>query len=320
MLEVDIRKKLSSFTLDISFASEGASSILGVSGSGKSVTLKCIAGIMKPDEGRIVYNGRILYDSGKGINIPPQERHVGYMFQNYALFPDMTVRGNILAGLRWQKDRKEKERILEETASMLRITHLLDQKPRAISGGEAQRTALARMLVNRPELLLFDEPFSALDVHLRAQLQFELLNLLERIGKEYFIVTHSKDEAYHLSDMTYIMDRGRIISEGAPADVFRSPGTVKAAQLVGFRNIFSREEIPFENSFDSAIAIPDDAISFSSAGYDADILRTIEEPDQRLIIISLNGKELWMKTPLDVPVPDNPCVAINLDAAVILKD
>ena len=180
MLIVDIEKRLSGFTLKVQLKAEGSNAFIGPSGCGKSVTLKCIAGIMKPDRGRIIYNDRILFDSEKHVNLPPQKRNVGYMFQNYALFPDMTVRENILAGLIWEKDRTKKLRIFDEAVSLLHIENLLDSKPYALSGGEAQRTALARMIVNKPDLLLFDEPFSALDVFLKEEIKAEFKSIIDK--------------------------------------------------------------------------------------------------------------------------------------------
>ncbi len=172
------------------------------------------------------------------------------------------------------------------------------------SGGEAQRTALARMLVNRPSLLLFDEPFSALDVHLRSELQMELLDLLERIGKEYIIVTHSKDEAFRLSKSTYVLDNGNIIRHGIPSDVFRNPGTVWTARLVGYHNISRAKRmdgklfllewgfsIDFPDSY--AVAIPDDGAYFSDDGISASIVRVIDDEKATLLLLRFSGSGLF---------------------------
>ena len=150
-LSVDIRKRLGSFTLDVNFTAErGITSLLGASGCGKSMTLKCIAGIEKPDEGVIELDGRTLYDSAKGINLPPQARRVGYLFQNYALFPNMTVRQNILCGLNREKDRAVKQRRLREMLKMMQLEGFEERKPAQLSGGQQQRVALARILVSDP--------------------------------------------------------------------------------------------------------------------------------------------------------------------------
>ena len=193
-LSVDIEKRLGDFTLRVAFETNGGVlGLLGASGCGKSMTLKCIAGIEKPDSGRIVLDGRTLFDANQHINLPPQQRQVGYLFQNYALFPNMTVRQNILCGLRAQKDKAKREQALEEIVALLQLQGLEDRRPAQISGGQAQRAALARILVSRPKLLMLDEPFSALDTHLRVQLQMQMRALLAGFGGDVLLVTHSRD-------------------------------------------------------------------------------------------------------------------------------
>ena len=180
-LRAEIHKKLGAFSLDISLETQGGVlGLLGASGCGKSMTLKCIAGIEKPDSGYIALDGTVLFDSKRGINLAPQQRKVGYLFQNYALFPHMTVRQNILCGLKWEKRREIREQKYRDILKLLQLEELQKHRPHQLSGGQAQRTALARMLVNEPHLLLLDEPFSALDSHLREKLQMELRELLKR--------------------------------------------------------------------------------------------------------------------------------------------
>ena len=195
-LHVDIQKNLGGFQLKAAFDTrEAFTALLGASGCGKSLTLKCIAGVERPDRGRIVLDGQVLFDSEQGINLPPQKRQVGYLFQNYALFPNMTVEQNILCGLRDRRNREERRRVLAEMCGLLQLEGLEQQKPSQLSGGQAQRTALARILVTQPRLLLLDEPFSALDSHLRDELQPQLQALLQRLGQQTLMVTHSRDEA-----------------------------------------------------------------------------------------------------------------------------
>ena len=243
-LQVDIRKRLGGFTLDVAFTAEnGVTSLLGASGCGKSMTLKCIAGIEKPDEGRIALDGRVLFDSQAGINLPPQQRRVGYLFQNYALFPNMTVAQNILCGLNREKDRAVKQERLREMLRMMRLEGLEQRKPAQLSGGQQQRVALARILVNDPQILLLDEPFSALDGHLRDSLKVEMRDLLERFGREVLMVTHDRNEAYNMSREIAVMDGGRILALKPTKALFADPGSVPAAILTGCKNIAAARRI-----------------------------------------------------------------------------
>ena len=243
-LLVDIRKQLGSFRLDASFEAEnGVTSLLGASGCGKSMTLKCIAGIERPDEGHIELDGRVLFDSEKGINLPPQIRHVGYLFQNYALFPNMTVRQNILCGLNREKNRSVREARLRDMLHMLQLEGLENHKPHQLSGGQQQRVALARILVSDPRLLLLDEPFSALDGHLRDALKIELRDLLERYGREVLMVTHDRTEAYNMSSRIAVMHEGRLLTVQPTKALFADPGSVPAAILTGCKNIAAARKL-----------------------------------------------------------------------------
>ena len=237
-LFVEIRKRLGDFVLDARFETDDpVTGLLGASGCGKSMTLKCIAGVETPDEGRIVLDGETLFDSERGINLPPQKRGVGYLFQHYALFPHMTVEKNILCGLHGEKDKAVRQQRLREMIAMLQLEGLEKHRPAELSGGQAQRVALARMLVSRPRLLLLDEPFSALDSHLRDQLQPQFLSLLRSYGRQAVLVTHSRDEAYHLCSRLCVMDGGRILRAGGTKEVFADPGSEPAARLTGCKNI-----------------------------------------------------------------------------------
>ena len=237
-LTVEIEKRLGDFSLCVQFETDGGIlGLLGASGCGKSMTLKCIAGIEKPDSGRIVLDGRTLFDADRHINLPPQQRQVGYLFQNYALFPNMTVRQNILCGLRAQKDRAKREQALSEIVALLQLEGLEDRRPSQISGGQAQRAALARILVSRPKLLMLDEPFSALDSHLRVQLQMQMRELLSGFPGDVLLVTHSRDEAYHLCQRIAVLDGGELLAVKETKALFADPGSVRAAQLTGCKNI-----------------------------------------------------------------------------------
>lgn len=237
-LSVHIKKNIGDFKLSIDFEHpNGITGILGASGCGKSMTLKCIAGIIKPDEGRIVLNGRVLFDSEKRINLKPQERNVGYLFQNYALFPNMTVEQNILCGLVKEKEKASRKAQMEEMLEMMDLTVCRKLFPHQLSGGQQQRCALARILVSKPELLLLDEPFSALDSYLREHLQTQVRAILEHFGKDVLMVSHSRDEIYYLCNQVAIMHQGKILNYGKTKDVFLDPKSKVAATLTGCKNI-----------------------------------------------------------------------------------
>lgn len=210
MLEVQIYKKLAEFDLDVSFqVDDNILGLMGVSGSGKSMTLKCIAGIETPDQGRIVLNGRVLFDSEKKINVPIQKRNVGYMFQSYALFPNMNVYENISVGLRARKV-KDVDIVVQKVMQQFRIFELASRYPKQLSGGQRQRVALARLMAYEPDVLLLDEPFSALDEDLKKDLLQELKSELQ-ISKPVIFVSHDKEEVIYLCDLKYKIKQGEII-------------------------------------------------------------------------------------------------------------
>jgi len=234
MLSVNIQKKLGAFRLNVSFnAAEGVTGILGASGCGKSMTLRCIAGIDKPDHGRITLGNTVLFDSEKGVNLQPQERGVGYLFQNYALFPNMTVEKNILCGLYHEKDGAERKRVLDGAVQLLRLEGLEKHLPRQLSGGQQQRAALARILVSKPRLLMLDEPFAALDNHLRGQLRIQMKKLLEQYGNPALIVTHNSDEACDLCGRIALMEAGSILTLKPTKELFREKVTVTYERIEG---------------------------------------------------------------------------------------
>ena len=237
-LFVDIEKDLGSFHLKVSLETDGGiTGLLGASGCGKSMTLRCIAGVETPAWGRIVLDGRTLFDSEQRINLPPQQRGVGYLFQSYALFPTMTVRQNLLAGLHREKDKAKKQTLYRQAVELLGLAGLEQRRPAELSGGQQQRVALGRILVNRPQVLLLDEPFSALDSHLREQLQLDMLRVLKDFSGDVLLVTHSRDEAYHMCGRLAILDEGQLLRCGATKGVFADPGSRAAAQLTGCKNI-----------------------------------------------------------------------------------
>ena len=210
MLEVQIYKKLAEFDLDASFqVDDNILGLMGASGSGKSMTLKCIAGIETPDQGRIVLNNRVLFDSEKKINVPIQKRNVGYMFQSYALFPNMNVYENISVGLRARKV-KDVDIVVQKVMQQFRVFELASRYPKQLSGGQRQRVALARLMAYEPDVLLLDEPFSALDEDLKEDLLQKLKSELQ-ISKPVIFVSHDKEEVNYLCDLKYKIKQGEII-------------------------------------------------------------------------------------------------------------
>lgn len=234
-MEVQIRKKLGSFCLDIQFQPQAARiGILGASGCGKSMALRSIAGIETPDAGYIRVAGRVLFDSKAKRDVKPQKRGIGYLFQNYALFPTMTAAQNIAAGMRGT--RAEKKRRAEEMIVKFHLDGLAGRLPSELSGGQQQRVALARIMASQPEVILLDEPFSALDVFLKDQLQRELAGMLADYPGIIILVSHSRDEIYRFCQELLIMDQGKNVIYGKTQGIFDNPVYREAARLTGCKN------------------------------------------------------------------------------------
>ncbi|MCL2864408.1 MAG: ATP-binding cassette domain-containing protein [Lachnospiraceae bacterium] len=241
---VDIKKRLGKFNLDVCFESkDGVLGLLGASGCGKSMILKCIAGIEKPDAGKIILDDKILFDSAKKINLPPQKRKLGYLFQSYALFPNMDVRQNILCGFSGAQNQQEKEKALDEVLELMQLQGKDKHRPHALSGGQQQRVALARILVGNPNLIMLDEPFSALDSHLRERLQIQMQALLKQFGKTVLLVTHNMDEAYRLCKQIVLIEDGTVGVFKNTKDLFFNPESRQAAILTGCKNIVAARKI-----------------------------------------------------------------------------
>lgn len=233
-LTVDIQKQLGDFRLQVKFdADDGRLALLGASGSGKSVTLRCIAGIMTPDKGKIVLNGVTVFDSTAKIDLPPQRRHVGYLFQQYALFPHMTVRQNIAAAIRKDRNRSSAvDRLLRQ----FQLDQVSGLKPGQLSGGQQQRTALARILASDPGILLLDEPFSALDSFLQYQLEAELSEILDRFSVPVIWVSHDRGEVFRNCRQVCVMDGGKSHPVQSLRELFHAPDSEAAARLSGCEN------------------------------------------------------------------------------------
>lgn len=278
-LDVKITKQLNDFKLELEFKSFNERiSILGVSGAGKSMALKCIAGLETPDYGHIILNDKCLFDSNQKINLSPQERKVGYLFQQYALFPHMSVYENI------EFVCKDKAKITKYI-SMFQLEGLETQLPKNISGGQKQRVALARMFAYEPDVLLLDEPFSALDSHLKDRLYQELLLYLDEFKSDVIIVTHDKDEAFALCEKMIVLKNGKNLSNALDVvDLYKKPNTIAIAKILGCRNfscieiidsytinaidwgiiINLKDEVPL---YTTHIGLYDTSFTFSQAGY-----------------------------------------------------
>lgn len=242
-IEVRIHREFDDFKLDVQFQSESRRiGILGASGCGKSLTLKSIAGIERPETGKIESAGKVFFDTAKKIWMPPQERNVGYLFQNYALFPTMTVEKNIGIALRCGK--KEKEKKVRDMIERFSLQGLEKKLPGQLSGGQQQRTALARIMIYEPDMILLDEPFSALDSYLKEQTQRECLELLQDYPGTVILVSHSRDEIYRFSEEVLVMDGGKAVIKKTVKELFEHPQKVAAAKLTGCKNI---EEIVWKD-------------------------------------------------------------------------
>ncbi len=237
MLEVAIRKRLADFRLDAAFTANHELVVLfGPSGSGKSLTLRSIAGTMSPDEGHIIIDSELIYDSTQQVNLPPQQRHIGYVPQHYALFPHLTAAENIAFGLTRQS-RRERQQKVSELVALFGLQGLEKHRPRELSGGQQQRVALARALAVQPRLLILDEPFAALDTSLRETLRQELLQVQAQTQITMLLVTHDHSDAFALGQRMVVYDAGRVIQQGTREEVFFRPATRQVAEFVGTENI-----------------------------------------------------------------------------------
>lgn len=308
-LTVDIKKQLGQFQLRVSFSAsmEEVTGLLGASGSGKTVTLRCIAGLLTPDEGHIELDGRVLFDHKRGVNLPPQQRKVGYLFQQYALFPHYTVEQNLAVATRNPGE-------VEELLDRFQLQAHRNKRPRQLSGGQQQRVALARILAAKPQALLLDEPFSALDPHLRGEIQGELSRFLAQFSGPCLMVTHSQDEVRRLCDRVCVVHDGVSQAIQTTEEFFTRPRTRSACQLMGCPNLSPvelREDgtcyavawgIPVPVPSDTAyVAIQPHHIRLAEgAGEDhlaCKVVQVEERPFSVLVCLSCPTGQLWMEMP-----------------------
>ncbi len=238
-LSFDIKKSFGEFSIDLSLELGGELVVLfGPSGAGKTQALRMISGLTRPDSGRVVIDGTPVFDSKERVEVPIRERRTGYLFQDYALFPHMTVSGNIAYGMS-AIEAVERSTRVTELVELMRLTGLESRYPRALSGGQKQRTALARTLATGPRVLLLDEPFSALDQQVREKLRGDLLNIHEAFPITTVLVTHDLEEAFMLGARIAVVNNGRVEQFGSREEVFYRPATKNVARFMGVKNIFS---------------------------------------------------------------------------------
>ena len=239
LLEVRVVKRLPGFTLDAEWhAGDEVVALFGPSGAGKTLTLQCLAGLMRPDEGRIVVKGTVFFDPAAGIDLPAQKRRLGYVFQGHALFPHLSVADNVAYGLHgWPRDRRRRR--TAEILGRLGLADLATRRPSELSGGQRQRVALGRALAPDPELLLLDEPLSALDAPLRRQLREELLVVVREWRKTTVLVTHDLPEAFQLADRVVVYEAGQVVQQAPKTELLSAPASERVARLMGVRNILS---------------------------------------------------------------------------------
>jgi len=218
----------------------GITILFGASGAGKTTILDCIAGLTTPDSGKVSIDGRVLFDSAQRVNVPVPQRRIGYVFQDLALFPHLTVQANVEYGLQNLESGERRQRV-DTILDAFRIARLRERRPRQISGGEAQRVALARSLVTDPALLMLDEPLAGLDAPTKSKIVADLRAWNESRRISVLYVTHSRDEVFALGERVVVLDRGRVLACGTPHEVMTMPRQETIAQLAGFENIFDAQ-------------------------------------------------------------------------------
>jgi len=272
MIRASIKKQLhgagGEFQLDVNLQiAEGELiALFGPSGAGKTTLLRCLAGLDQPEQGSLIVNGESWLNTASRINLPPQLRHVGYVFQDYALFPNMTVRGNLEFALRKGHAKKR----VDELLALMDIGELQQRKPDTLSGGQKQRVALARALASEPRLLLLDEPFSALDAEMRSRLQDEVLKLQRHLGITTIIVSHDVGEVYKLASRVLVMNAGKLVEQGSPDQVFSTGKTSGKFRFTGevlaieTMDVMSTLTVLVGNQIVRVVAMPDEAAALQA--------------------------------------------------------
>ena len=334
-LVLDIKNRYPGFTLDIQLeAGEERVGLLGASGCGKSCTLRCIAGVETPDEGKIVVNGVTFFDSDAGINLSPQERKCALLFQNYQLFPNMTVADNVCAGVRDAGEAAARKQLAERYLSIFGLADFADRYPARLSGGQQQRVALARMVAAHPGIFMFDEPLSALDSYLKSALEQNMLDLFDVCNRTVLYVSHDIDEACRLCQRICVMHNGHVEEIGSVEDVVRRPQTLAALRLTGCKNTSRARKIGDEEvealdwgmTFNVGRAVPnnvaylgirasyfhvDNRAERGRNSYDLHVARVSDSRFERLVLLDAPRVDAptrlqWKVNKVGVPVDELP--------------
>ena len=334
-LDAVIQKTLGKFQLDVAFQMHGGIlGLLGASGCGKSKTLQCITGIESPDAGHISLDGRVFFDSRRHINMAVQERRVGYLFQHYALFPNMTVAENIACGIRQSVAKQERKEKIYTMMERMRLTGMEKQKPSQLSGGQQQRVALARMVAAHPGIFMFDEPMSALDAYLKSALEQNMLDLFDVCNRTVLYVSHDIDEACRLCERICVMHNGHVEEIGSVEDVVRRPQTLAALRLTGCKNTSRARKIGTQEvealdwgmTFNVGREVPDNVAYLGIRAsyfhvdnraergrnsYDLHVARVSDSRFERLVLLDVPRADAptrlqWKVNKVSVPVEELP--------------
>ncbi len=332
-LYVDIKKKLTAFNLDVHIeAGEERLGLLGASGCGKSLTMRCVAGVETPDEGRIVVNDRVFFDSEKGINLTPQERKTAYLFQNYQLFPNLSVEQNVQAGMDGKLSKQERHEAAIKALSIFNMESFAGRYPGRLSGGQQQRVALARMIAARPGIFMFDEPFSALDAYLKSSLEQTLLDMLDLVKSTVLYVSHDIDEAFRFCDRICVIADGHVAEIGPTAQIVNDPHTLAAVKLSGCKNVSpavrvdehtvratdwgmefrTKRDVPADLGFVGIRAFyihkADAERANGANAYELEVHRTSDSRFERSVMLATPGGKLvqWKVDKLVTPVEELP--------------